>query len=200
MRTYSHVLITALAGDGLKRRGISIHMKGLLLGSFLPDVPLMILTVGYVVYHRWVNPMPMTGFFSRYDYHFFNDPLWIVPHNFLHAPFILALLLVVSWPGLRRGNRWMSLLFWLAVGASFHTLVDVFTHNYDGPLLLFPFNWHYRFRGPVSYWDPRYYGRPFTLFEYGLDLVILAYFLVQWRRRRSAGDSPGKPAQSPSSM
>ncbi len=200
MRTYSHFLITALAGDRLKRRGMPIHTKGLLLGSFLPDIPLMVLSVGYVVYHRWLEPMPTQGFFSRYDYHFFNDPLWIVPHNFLHAPFILALLLAVSWPGMRRGHRWMTLLFWLAVGASFHTLVDVFTHNYDGPLLLFPFNWSYRYRGPVSYWDPRYYGRPFTLFEYLLDLAILGYFLVRWRQRRAASASGSGSAPQGSAM
>ncbi len=40
MQTYSHFLMTAVLNDGLKSRGITVHTKALLLGSFMPDVPL----------------------------------------------------------------------------------------------------------------------------------------------------------------
>ncbi|MFQ3583824.1 MAG: hypothetical protein SNJ85_02650 [Cyanobacteriota bacterium] len=36
--------------------------------------------------------------------------------------------------------------------------IDTPVHVTDRPLVFFPFNWSYRWRGPVSYWDPRYGG------------------------------------------
>jgi hypothetical protein len=70
------------------------------------------------------------------------------------------------------------------VGTLFHTFIDIFTHNSDGPLLFFPFNWQYRFASPISYWEGAYYGRAFMFVEYTLDLLILAYFAWLWWRRR----------------
>jgi hypothetical protein len=44
-------------------------------------------------------------------------------------------------------------------------------------------NWPYRFASPVSYWEADYFGRTFMIFEYTLDILILAYFGFAWRRR-----------------
>ncbi|CAN5836940.1 hypothetical protein BH24DEI2_BH24DEI2_16360 [soil metagenome] len=80
-------------------------------------------------------------------------------------------------------TRWGRGLLWFAVGAALHTLIDIFTHAGDGPLFLFPLT-TYRFDSPVSYWDPVYYGRAFTVLEYALDALLLAYLGVTWWRRR----------------
>lgn len=188
MRTYSHFFITALADDQIKQK-MPVHTKGFLLGSVLPDIPLFFLSIGYIVYYRWINPAGTQGFFSRFDQHFFNDPLWIIPHNFFHAPFILFAMLIVGYLGMRREKKWASFLFWFAVGCTIHTTIDIFTHNNDGPLLLFPFNWKYRFASPVSYWDPHHFGGAFTVFEYALDLAILLYFGVKRLRKSRLDES-----------
>lgn len=57
---------------------------------------------------------------------------------------------------------------------------------------LFPFEWSVRFQSPVSYWDPRFFGREFTVFELLLDLVLLLYLFGPglWRRLRRGAVAP----------
>ncbi|MBE7472941.1 MAG: metal-dependent hydrolase [Anaerolineales bacterium] len=187
MQTYSHFLMTAVLNDGLKSRGLPVHTKALLFGSFMPDVPLFLLTLGYVAYRAWIDPrLPGEHIFGpRYDNLYFHHPLWITGHNLFHAPVLIALMLGVGYYlGLRQQKKWGVALFWFAVACGFHSLVDIFTHHDDGPLLFFPFNWDYRFSAPISYWDSRYGGRIFAPLEHLLDLAILVYFAVAWALRR----------------
>ena len=114
---------------------------------------------------------------------FFNDPVWIVSHNFFHSLVINLLLLGVGYWGMQREWQWARLLVWVCIGTLFHTLIDIFTHHSDGPLLFIPINWNYRFASPVSYWQGVYYGRAFTIFEYTLDVLLIAYFVWVWRKR-----------------
>jgi hypothetical protein len=39
----------------------------------------------------------------------------------------------------------------------------------------------WRFHSPVSYWDPRHYGRVFEPFEFALAVGLLAF--LAWRYR-----------------
>lgn len=122
-----------------------------------------------------------------FDTLFFNDPFWIATHNLLHAPLVLLSLMAVTWTARTQPATWRHGVFWFAVGCFIHTAIDIATHVDDGPLLLFPFEWTLRFYAPISYWDPRYFGREFTMFEIGLNLVLLAYLLIpvvrrKWRR------------------
>lgn len=68
--------------------------------------------------------------------------------------------------------------FWLGCAAMLHTLCDIPLHTTDGPLLLFPLNWDWRFASPVSYWDPRYYGKQWSILEHALDLILLSYWAI----------------------
>ncbi len=91
MQTYSHLLITALAGDRLKKRGVALHTKAFLVGSFLPDLPLIVLSIGFFISSRWLSPQPLMEqqlFGELYDYYFFHDPLWNVGHNTIHEPLL----------------------------------------------------------------------------------------------------------------
>ncbi|MBA2627343.1 MAG: hypothetical protein H0U85_04970 [Gemmatimonadales bacterium] len=61
--------------------------------------------------------------------------------------------------------------------------------------MLFPFDWTTRIRGPVSYWDPRFHGRGFAIFEIMLDAVLVVFLAAgpaaRWRARRlSAAAGP----------
>lgn len=187
MQTPSHFLLTAVLNHKLRQRDIPLRSRPLLIGSILPDIPFLLLTVGYEIYYRWFAPLPVEGSIMEYLHFdlFFNDPLWIVSHNFFHAPLNNAALLFVGWQAYRQNWRWGLSLFWLAVGTQLHTIIDIFTHYSDGPLLLFPFNWQLRFASPVSYWEADQYGALFMIFEYGVNVLILLYFWRLWRRGRT---------------
>lgn len=189
MRTLSHLLVTAGLADRLHGRGAPVHLKAFLVGSVLPDLPLALLTVGYLVAHAgplWRDPalMSETGpLMVAYHALYFNNPWWIAGHNLFHAPFVIAALFLMGVLAERRGLRWASALRWLALGLALHSAVDILTHHDDGPLLFFPFDWRYRFPSPLSYWDPARFGRTFTVFEYGLDSLVAVYFAWKGARR-----------------
>lgn len=185
MRTFSHFLLTAIGQEQLKKQDIQVHAPAALLGSVLPDLPLFLLISSYTIYYRWIDPIPEAERMRMiHEELYFTDPLWIISHNLFHSPLLISLLLILGYWGMRMAWKWGKVLFWYTAGSGFHTLVDIFTHYDDGPLLLFPLDWKTRFSSPVSYWDPDHYGIPFTIVEYAIDLAILFYFLMKWMRRR----------------
>jgi hypothetical protein len=188
MQTYSHFLMTAALVRPLKRKGISVHPTALLIGSVLPDIPFALLTLTYGLYYMWSQGLSLEStHILLHDFHFFTDPVWLAAHNFFHAPFILLIIGLSGYWLRHRG--WGNRLLWFAVGAGLHTVVDILTHHDDGPLLLFPFEWSYRFASPVSYWDPNHYGDIFAPLEMIFSGALLLYLLVtwwQWRSKRVA--------------
>ncbi|MEZ4645949.1 MAG: metal-dependent hydrolase [Chloroflexota bacterium] len=187
MQTYSHWFITKVLQVKLhEQKPGSVHSTALLLGSFMPDVPLFILTVGFIIQRRWLNPPPLDeGMFgAAYDALYFGNPWWITLHNLLHAPLLILLYALLGLWMLRRGWAWGFALCWFAAGCGLHAFLDILTHVTDGPLLFFPFNWTYRFPAPISYWDPRYGARLFSPIEHTLDGVIFLWLLVRWYRQR----------------
>ncbi|MCG8351245.1 MAG: metal-dependent hydrolase [Chloroflexales bacterium] len=190
MQTVTHFLVTAFAKQQAQRRGVltrPVQTPALLLGAVLPDIPFTLLSLGYGLYYWWLGSTP-TGESPMVYMHFtlfFEDPLWIISHNVFHSLVINTLLLALGWRGMRRGWRWGPLLFWLAVGTQFHTLIDIVTHHSDGPLLFFPLNWSYRFPAPISYWEPDYYGPVVIIVENVINVLISGYFLTHWWRRRT---------------
>jgi membrane-bound metal-dependent hydrolase YbcI (DUF457 family) len=186
MQTYSHFLLTAV----LQKATIPNDPEaasGLLAGSVAPDIPLALLSVGYVVDRRYIRRLlpDKTRCSPTYNQLYFNNPWWIAAHNSLHAPLpLFGLALLGYW--LRRQKLGRALI-WFAIGCGLHTAVDIFTHVDDGPALLFPLNWHYRFKAPVSYWDPAHGGRTFRLIEHLLDVVMIFYLILQ---RTSAKREP----------
>ena len=115
---------------------------------------------------------------------YFTDPLWIAAHNFFHAPFILLVIGLIGYLAQRRSQTWGRYLLWFALGAGLHTLIDIFTHANDGPVILFPFNWVWRFNSPVSYWDPAHYGLIFAPLEHILDVILIFFLVRDWRRKK----------------
>lgn len=190
MQTQSHFLLTAVLRDQLKKRKVAEPGKAALLGAVLPDMPLLLLTLGYAVY-RQTDPVLAEEFIfgPTYDALYFENPWWITGHSLFHSPVLVALYAAIGYWALQRGRRWGAPLLWFAAGCGFHAFIDILTHVNDGPLLFFPFNWTMRFTAPISYWDPNNGGRIFGLIENGLNLLIILYFGVQWwlkRRNRLA--------------
>jgi hypothetical protein len=187
MQTFSHLLMTAFIGDRLQKREIAVHSRSALLGSLAPDASLYVLTFGYWGYRALFDPIqPGEGPFGpRYDALFFGDPFWIISHNLFHAPLVIIFLAVLGYQAMRRQRSWGGPLFWFALACGLHSFIDILTHHNDGPLLLFPFNWSYRWVSPVSYWDPAHYGTIFAPLELLFNLAIIGYLLVAWWQRRS---------------
>jgi hypothetical protein len=178
MLTPSHFLMTAALDKGLPR--IPIVKSAFLLGSVAPDLPLWLLSIGSLIYYHYILGWSVAHTFRLvYGELFFHNPFWIASHNFLHSPVLLILGLVLVWRKRRCIGSIKRWLFWFFVACLLHTGVDILTHVDDGPLLFFPLDWTTRFHSAVSYWDYRYHGREFSVFERVLDGVFLVYLL--WR-------------------
>lgn len=199
MQTQSHFLMTAVLRPALEKRGVTLHTKAFLLGSVLPDIPLFLLSIQFGALAAMGEHGANEELMAQYDWHFFNDPVWIVPHNFFHAPFILAVIFLLGLLLRKRGSPWGARLISLALAAGLHTGVDIFTHHSDGPLLLFPFDWRTRFASPISYWDPNHYGRVFRRFELALDVLLLGSLLWMWWRGRQVRRAAEAVSLSPGS-
>lgn len=177
MQTYTHLLLTAVWRKHSQKTTLTDPGKALLLGSVLPDVPLVLISIGYVVHRRWLCPeLPdKTRCSPTFDFMYFNNPWWIAAHNLLHSPLMILLYLLIAWWAIRHKAWWGPAFMWFALGCGGHSIIDILTHVNDGPVLLFPLDWHMRFTAPVSYWDPAHGGRPFTFFEHTLDVILLIY-------------------------
>lgn len=191
MQTYSHFLMTAVAGDVLKKRGVEIRTRAFVLGSFMPDVPLYLLGAGYIAWAFWLAPAlglapaPDEHIFGdTFDALYFTNPFWMASHNFLHAPLILLTLGAVGVWAMRRGHAWGASLLWFALGCGLHSIVDILTHYDDGPLVFFPIDWSYRFQAPISYWDSRHGAQLFRPFERTLDVLCVLYLIWAWWQGR----------------
>jgi LexA-binding, inner membrane-associated putative hydrolase len=184
MRTPSHLLITAVLAKHYRGRA-KINQTTLLLGAIVPDLPLFILSGTIALYLLFSEGRPITSIHSfMFDELYFNNPWWITAHNVFHAPLILLTGLTLTYRArAARGTGFW--LFWFFAGCLFHRALDIPTHASDGPLLLFPFNWQWRFHSPVSYWEQTHFGQIFTVFEYALDGLLLGYLGVSRLKRKN---------------
>ena len=193
MQTYSHTLINGVRARSLKRRGWDVNTPAFVPGGILPDIPFFLMAIIGGIYYTMIGGTP-SGEPPMVYMHmtlYFRHPWWISAHNLLHAPFSLVVLSGIGFVAIHNGQTWGGFLFWFAMGAGLHTLIDVFTHAGDGPLLLFPFNWSYRFQSPVSYWDPAHYGLIFAPLEHVLVIVLIAVLVKRAHRARQRRNRSG---------
>jgi hypothetical protein len=97
MQTYSHWLLTTALQRHLKKRSVPGQSRALLAGSVAPDLPLALLTPGYLLDRRYLRShLPdKTRCSPTFNYLYFHNPWWIAAHNSLHAPLPLMVLLLV---------------------------------------------------------------------------------------------------------
>lgn len=182
VNTLTHVLVNAAIDRRVRTaRAPSpspVASKPFVVGALAPDVPLVLLTAGAAVWfparHGWTAGETF-GHVFRVLY--FHDPWWIAATQALHAPLVLGAGIGLAWMLRRRhasAARWLG---WFCAGALVHSALDIAVHHDDGPLLLFPFDWQYRFASPVSYWDPAHYAHIVRPLELALALVLAVYVL-----------------------
>jgi membrane-bound metal-dependent hydrolase YbcI (DUF457 family) len=169
----------------------AVRTSALLLGSIAPDLPLILLTIYFVIIDllagRTLAPgddPSQSSVGILFDDLFFNDPGVIVAHNLFHAPILTVSCMLLGYLSWRSGRRWGAALFWFGLGCTLHTLIDIPTHYNDGPLIFFPFDWETRFYSPISYWDPARGGIWFALVEHVLVLIMLLVLIRDWLQRR----------------
>ncbi len=193
MNTPSHLIMTAAIRKGLLSR-VPTPRSAVLWGAVAPDLPLYLISACGLFYYRCVLGWESRATFEHmFDELYFRDPYWLAAHNVLHSPALLILLLIGMRVGTDLRRTAPAWIFWFLMACLFHAIVDVFTHNGDGPLIFFPFEWETRFHSPVSYWDRNHYGRYFARFEVGLDAVLLVYLFAgrgsRWWGQRGRSDS-----------
>ena len=170
------------APDPLRRRLF-------ILGGLAPDVGLYVMTGLAAAYYPLAQGLSVEETFRLvFDDLFYTAPAFVVVHNLLHAPLVIAGLIGAgTW--LKRSSSRQRLggaLQAFGLGCAVHTALDIPVHHNDGPLLLFPFNWSLRFDSPVSYYDPDHYGSIVAPIDLTITVVGLA--AIGWialRRRRS---------------
>ena len=174
----THLVINAAIEKKIGAKA-NIVKSAFLWGSVVPDFPLAILTLGFISYNRYIAAQPTSGMMnSAFDNLYFNNPWWIAAHNFLHSPTALVIYAILLWRFVdkpnTRGHWWLSFVF----GCMVHSVIDIFTHYDDGPVLFFPFDWHTRFYSPLSYWDRAHYADQFFFIELGINIVLLGYLFL----------------------
>lgn len=183
MRTPSHLIMTTVINYSIPKD--QRHTIAFLLGSILPDIPFVILTVVYSLYFTILGSTPNDASLMEYLHCdlFFHDPIWIIPHNIFHSLVVGFMMLLVAY--IKRDTLWGKRLMWLTFGILLHTIIDIFTHHSDGPLFLFPLNWTYRFMSPISYWESEYFGNQFRIFEYLFDIFLVLFSISRyWKHRK----------------
>lgn len=180
-------------------------MSALITGSLIPDFLLTALAIVFIIRDIFVGAFEIIDFeqmvpgqptpsewldasltLRLFDVWFFENPWVIALQNLFHSPLLLTTYAAISYWFWKQQSRWSGWMFWLSVAAMLHTLLDIPLHVDDGPLLLFPLNWSWRYISPISYWDPRYYGREWSYVELVLDASLILFLL--WTYRHAIGE------------
>ncbi len=134
------------------------------VGGLAPDLPML----GMVLWSTRITGVPEHEVFGKL--YFSAD--WQAVFAVDHSLFLWSILLAAAlWSG--------SIVLRSFFGSGLlHALVDFLTHHDDARQQLWPLS-DWVFRSPVSYWDSRYYGDVFGIFELGLVITLTIYLF--WR-------------------
>jgi len=186
MITTTHVVVNALAVKIPTLKKVISKPKAFIFGGLAPDMFLYIASIVMFSYYSLTTNLATDEIFDYiYNDLFFNNIYWLIGQNILHAPFVLIGLYFAA----KKFKKYKHVLQSFALGAGLHTVIDVFTHHNDGPLVLFPFNLSYRFSSPISYWDPAHYGNILAPIDLTITVVgglILVILSTKQRRAKSS--------------
>lgn len=166
MNTPAHVVLNALAlGRGRGRE----RWLPITAGALLPDLPM----VGFYLYQRLVLGSSEAWIWSQAYY----APAWQGFFDLFNSLPLIAVGALVAWR--LRSGAVLALLASMAL----HALADLPLHHEDAHAHFFPLS-SWRFRSPVSYWDPSHHGLAFAVAE---GLLVAAGATILIGRRSSRG-------------
>jgi len=153
VNTPAHVFLNELV---LARSSWRPHWKAVLLGAALPDLPL----VAFYAYQRLFGTLPEAGIWSQAYF----EPSWQALFDAFHSFPLILLGALLAW----RLSCRPGVVCFASMGL--HSLTDFLVHHADAHAHFFPLS-SWRFRSPVSYWDPAYHGQFMMAGEILLVLV-----------------------------
>jgi len=168
MNTPSHMLIGAAV---FARPLAPATLIAALAGGLAPDLPMFAM----VLWATRVVGVPEHEVFSTLFFSETWQSVFAIDHSF----FIWGGLL-----GLAVWRRQIILRAFAGAGL-LHALADFLTHHDDARRQFWPVS-DWVFRSPGSYWDARFYGDIFGVFEVALVLTLTALLcarLSRWRER-----------------
>ena len=180
MNTQSHVLLGAAI---FTRRAMPARNIAAVVGSLVPDIPLYLFFLS----------MRVAGYSNS---EIFRDLYWQEPmpsimgasHSFVifGALFLIGLVLWRRQEGATRifapvegrPARFGEVLTIFAAAVLLHAAADFLLHHDDAHSQFWPVS-TWKFRSPVSYWDPAHYGSYWSAVE---ALIGIACAVILWRR------------------
>ena len=159
MNTPAHVIYSLVL---LGRENAAKFVIAIAAGAVLPDL-FMIL---FYAYEKLLGTPEQVIWQDHY-----YRPFWQNLFDTTNSLPLLGIALAVAW--YTRHRAW-ALLF---ASMMIHCLLDFPVHHDDGHRHFFPFS-EFRFRSPVSYWDPEHYGNLVAFVEMA-SFLFGAVFL--WR-------------------
>ena len=147
MNTPAHVVLNLLV---VGRGGRTQPWLPVLLGAVVPDLPMVV----FYGVERGLLGTPEPVIWGEA---YFADGWQLFIDAFNSLPLVLVGLLV-AW----RTRSVPLQLFFLSMGL--HAVTDLLVHHDDAHRHFLPFS-AWRFRSPVSYWDPQHFGALFAIAE-----------------------------------
>ena len=168
MNTPSHMLIGAAVFGRSAAPAVTLAA---LAGGLAPDIPMFAM----VAWSTRVLGLAETEVFGRLYFSAGWQAVFSVDHGFFIWGSLLGL---AVWGG-------FAILRTFAASGLLHGLADFLTHHDDARRQFWPLS-DWVFRSPVSYWDSRYHGTVFSMFEFGLVVALTLWLLWRldgWRNR-----------------
>ena len=161
MNTTSHVILNLLPQKSLFR-GTEQKKRiilGGILGSLLTDIPMFLFFIyTSIIQGQEQSEIWLTSYYLPGWQEFFNI--------FNSIPIFILIFLAAYW-------KHLPSLSLFALGGFLHSITDLLVHHDEGHAHLWPFS-DWVFNSPVSYWDPKAYGKIFAPIELIAILFITA--------------------------
>ncbi len=164
MNTQTHLL---LASGLLTRRGEKARNVAIVVGAFLPDVPVFAL-------FGIASAMGYTSQDVFGDFYFRNDMRNLM--GAFNSFFVAGLIAATGW--FCREKWWGWPMVFLAAAMTVHAATDLPVHVDDGHRHFWPFS-SFVFNSPLSYWDNSHHGGIVSVVEAVLGIVCA---VILWRR------------------
>ena len=172
MITLSHVIYGWAAAKALKPSSSTqrIIIFGVVIGSFLPDIP----TYLFFLYYTVLVGSSQADIWNTLYFNSPWTPVITLTHSFIIWPLLFGIGYIFK-------KHW---LFWIASGALFHSAVDFLVHNTDAYAHFWPLS-DWKFFSPVSYWNPEYYGSLVSILDTVVVFALLIYLLKKTSHKRT---------------
>lgn len=175
MFTQTHLLIGAAIFARPGRPAVALAG---LMGALAPDSDVWAMFI--------VERLQGASGCEVFHYRYWEQP-WTTLQMLLNSIPAYLVLITLGLASLLPSGVWSRrialIVIVFASSALLHVAIDFLLHHDDARAQWMPLT-DWIFRSPVSYWDPRYYGRIFMTFEMGLGIALAVSIGLRFRSGR----------------